>query len=130
MKKDTVSRRQALHIIGASTGSLVLIGCNAEKKAAAPMEKKAAAPAAASKPAAMAAAKGDDDCNAAIDATSKQLRSTLQYVEKSKIEGKQCGNCLQYVEPAAGKSCGGCKLFTGPVQTNGYCLSWAAKQPS
>ena len=135
MENKTVTRRRALHVIGMTTGGLVLIGCQQgekgvpkkkEMKEAAAAAKKAPA-AAASAPAAAAAAAGDDGCGGAIDDKSKNLRSTLQYVEKSTTEGKNCSNCLQYKAPAAGKKCGGCNLFSGPVQPNGYCLSWAAK---
>jgi hypothetical protein len=60
-----------------------------------------------------------------IDAQSKQMRKTLQYVSKSPKEGKQCNNCMQWIKPKAGEKCGGCKLFSGPVNPNGYCLSYA-----
>ena len=127
MENKMVTRRRALHVIGMTTGGLVLAGC-AQEKAGVPEKKKAAeAPKKTASAPAAAAPKADDDCGAAIDATSKNLRTTLQYVEKSQIAEKNCGNCLQYVAPAAGKTCGGCKLFTGPVQPTGYCLSWAAK---
>lgn len=125
MENKLVTRRRALHVIGMTTGGLVMIGCAQEKKGV-PAKKEA--PAKKEEPKKMAAAPSDDDCNATIDDTSKKLRSTLQYVEKSAIAEKNCGNCLQYVAPEGGKKCGGCKLFTGPVQAAGYCLSWAAKQ--
>ena len=127
MDNKFVTRRRALHVIGMTTGGLVLAGCKQEpagvpQKKAAPMKK-----AEPKKEMAAAAAPAADDCSSGIDDTSKKLRSTLQYVEKSVTEGKQCNNCLQYVAPEGGKACGGCKLFTGPVQPSGYCLSWAAK---
>lgn len=133
MDNKILTRRRALQVIGMTTGGMVLAACAEGGKKAGVPEKKAAEPAkkAASKPAAAAAAPaGGGDCDAAIDDTSKKLRSTLQYVEKSVVEGKNCSNCLQYIAPTAGKKCGGCKLFTGPVQPQGYCLSWAAKQPA
>ena len=37
-----------------------------------------------------------------------------------------CANCAQYVEGQYG-DCGGCNLFSGPVQPQGHCLSWAAQ---
>ena len=127
MENKMVSRRRALRVIGMTTGGLVLAGCAQEGKSGVPEKKAAPKPAekaAASAPAAAAAA---DDCSATVDDASKKLRATLQYVEKSPNAEKMCSNCLQYVAPAAGKKCGGCKLFTGPVQANAYCLSWAAK---
>lgn len=64
-------------------------------------------------------------CDAEIDGKSKKMRKALQYVEKSKQKGKNCANCLQYIEPKKGEKCGGCKLFSGPVEPEGYCLSYA-----
>ena len=129
MENKLVSRRRALHVIGMTTGGMVMVACSQEKKgvpAKKAMPAKKEAP--KSMPAAAAAPAGGDGCSDAVDDTSKKLRATLQYVEKSAAEGKMCSNCLQYNEPAGGKKCGGCKLFTGPVQPGGYCLSWAAKQ--
>lgn len=60
-----------------------------------------------------------------IDKKSKQMRKVLQYVDKTKQPGKVCSGCIQWVAAEKGKSCGGCKLFTGPVNPNGYCLSYA-----
>lgn len=67
------------------------------------------------------------DCSkeGAIDKASKQMRKTLQYVEHSTKEGKVCSKCMQWIAPEKGKSCGGCKLFSGPVNPDGYCLSFA-----
>ncbi len=129
MENKFVTRRRALRVIGMTTGGLVLAGCSQDK---AGVPQKKAEPMKKAEPkkemAASAPAAGGDECSTGIDETSKKLRSTLQYVEKSVTAGKQCNNCLQYVVPEAGKACGGCKLFTGPVQSGGYCLSWAAKQ--
>lgn len=64
-------------------------------------------------------------CDAEIDGKSKKMRKALQYVEKSKQKGKNCANCMQWIKPAEGEKCGGCKLFSGPVDPEGYCLSYA-----
>ncbi|MGF1508087.1 MAG: high-potential iron-sulfur protein [Myxococcota bacterium] len=137
----SVTRRRTLQVLG--TGVLVpaaLAACTESKapssappKKAEPAKKqpaaaasKPAAAAAASKPAGTATAK--KGCDAEIDATSQNLRKTLQYVEKSKIEGKMCSNCAQWIKPEGDNHCGGCKLFTGPVYPAGYCLSWAKAQ--
>lgn len=66
-------------------------------------------------------------CNAPIEPQSQTLRTNLQYKEVSPEAEKNCSNCAQYIEGAHG-DCGGCKLFSGPVQPKGYCLSWAPKQ--
>lgn len=67
----------------------------------------------------------DVECKGEPDAKSKQMRKALQYVEKSKKSGQVCSNCLQWKKPEGDAKCGGCKLFTGPVNPNGYCLSYA-----
>lgn len=68
------------------------------------------------------------------DEKSAKMRKTLQYVEKSEKEGKICSTCMQWIPPKEAKNekgpkgCGGCKLFSGPVNPKGYCLSFAPKQ--
>jgi hypothetical protein len=136
-----VTRRRTLQVIGAGVVAPAALAACAESKTeshSAPKKKEEKKPAptpaaAASKPstkpdetAAAAAPAGGKGCDGEIDATSANLRKTLQYVENSKIEGKQCKNCAQWIKPEGDNACGGCKLFTGPVQPSGYCLSWAA----
>jgi hypothetical protein len=145
--ETNVSRRKALQVIGVGViAPSVLAACS--QKSEAPMAKKEekksgpsttkAEPKKAEEKTAMAeggeGAGGELNCNnpSDYDAQSAQMRKTLQYVEKSEKEGKNCSNCMQYLEKAeSGKGpsgCGGCKLFTGPVNPNGYCLSYAPKQ--
>ncbi|MEL6548141.1 MAG: high-potential iron-sulfur protein, partial [Myxococcota bacterium] len=126
--------RAALKIVGgvAATGALALVGCQQEAKApdtkapsapAAPAPKKEAAPEPKAEPTAAAG-----DCGTeGIDDASKTMRTTLKYVEKSPEEGKVCSGCAQYKAPEGGAACGGCNLFTGPVNANGYCISYAPK---
>jgi hypothetical protein len=64
------------------------------------------------------------DCNATIDDTSRAMRRTTQYKDKAVVPEKHCSACAQYIAGKYG-DCGGCKLFTGPVQPNGGCLSFA-----
>jgi hypothetical protein len=70
---------------------------------------------------------GTLDCNSTIDEASKTLRGALQYKKEAADPAKKCNACAQYDEKKYG-DCGGCKLFTGPVQPNGSCLSFAAKE--
>jgi len=145
-----VSRRKALQVLGVGVVvPSVLAACQEQSEA--PMakkeEKKGASTAKADKEADMkakeptaaadtdeAAGGGELNCNdpADYDAQSAQMRKTLQYVEKTEKEGKYCSNCMQYLEKSSnGKGpsgCGGCKLFAGPVNPKGYCLSYAPKQ--
>jgi len=67
-----------------------------------------------------------NDCNAAIDDASKTMRKTLQYADKAAVPEKHCSACAQFTAGAYG-DCGSCKLFTGPVNPNGGCLSFAPK---
>ena len=60
-----------------------------------------------------------------LDDTSRTMRRTLQYMEKSNRPGKVCSSCSQYDNTRYGPDCGGCKLFTGAVNPNGGCLSYA-----
>ena len=57
------------------------------------------------------------------------MRTTLQYVEKSPHADKMCKGCAQY-DATKHNPCGGCKLFAGPVQPGGHCLSFAPMAPS
>jgi len=143
-----ISRRQTLQILGAGlvvTPSLVACsegggGAPAAKKEApkkemAKTEEKEKKP--GSQPEKTAAADGEKKggesgeiaCDQSkVDDQSKSMRKTLQYVAKSPKEGKYCKGCAQYIKPEGGAACGGCKLFSGPVNPNGYCLSYAPMQ--
>jgi len=108
-----LSRRYTLRIIGAggvSAGLLPIVGCGGEDSGG--------------------GGGGDEPedatgCNAPIDEQSQQMRRTLQYVDESQVEGRECSNCAQYVADQYG-DCGGCNVMSGPVQPGGHCLSWAA----
>lgn len=96
-------RRQALRVIGQGIVATAIVG-----------------------PVAIARA-GNLDCTKAgkIDKASELMRKALRYIEQTKFEGKDCVACMQWIPPKKGKTCGGCKLFSGPVNPLGYCLSYA-----
>ena len=129
-----IGRRHSLKVVGfgvlGAAGLVNLAACSKDEGAKQAPAKPAppAQPAAEPKeaPAEQAAAAGGEGCDATFDAASAQMRTALQYKEASDQEGKNCANCAQF-KPGAYGDCGGCILFTGPVQNNGYCLSWAAK---
>lgn len=110
-----LGRRRTLQIIGmgslTATGLLTLAGCGKSEGGggAAPQE---------------AAGTG---CNSPIDQQAQTLRTSLQYKDQSEKPDQKCSTCAQYIEAKYG-DCGGCKLFGGPVQPNGNCLSWAPKE--
>lgn len=146
--ESKTTRRKALQVIGVGAGVFVTgFACTesggggshgGEKKAGGEKHggemKAKGAEKAASKPAAAAEETkkpaeggGELSCNEGVDDQSKQMRKTLQYVEKSPKEGKNCANCMQWKEPEGDSKCGGCTLFAGQVHPNGYCLSYAPK---
>lgn len=69
-------------------------------------------------------ATGAKDCNTAPDEAAKATRKQLQYKKEATDPEKRCEVCAQYQAGAFG-ACGGCKLFGGPVQPKGGCLSFA-----
>lgn len=69
------------------------------------------------------------DLSGLSDADKKQrsqMVKSLQYVEESPKDNKNCANCQLYQKEKYGDGCGGCQLFPGPVAAEGYCNSWAA----
>lgn len=54
-----------------------------------------------------------------------QMVKSLNYVEETPQENRDCANCQLYIAEEYGEGCGGCQLFPGPVAANGYCNSWA-----
>jgi hypothetical protein len=129
-----IGRRHSLKVVGfgflGAAGLAQLAACSKEESGGgakkAPAEPAEAAGGAKEAPAEPAEAAGAEGCGTPIDAQSAQMRTALQYREASDQEGKNCANCAQF-KPAEYGDCGGCNLFAGPVQNNGYCLSWAAK---
>lgn len=140
--RSLMARRKTLKVLGLAAGGLLVFpACKEQAKpppppapppvvkppevAAKPPEPPAAEPPAA-EPSANAA--GDLNCKekAPIDETSKGLRRALQYKEKSAEAQKNCKGCAQF---EAGKygDCGACKLFTGAVNPEGHCLSFAPR---
>jgi hypothetical protein len=117
--ETTVGRRVTLQILGVGGISAALVGCGGGGGGGDDHGGGGAAeePTAAAGP----------SCDSEIDAQSRTLRQTLNYVENSEVEGSNCANCVQYQEGAYG-DCGGCAVFTGPVAANGHCSSWAAAQ--
>lgn len=55
------------------------------------------------------------------------MRQANKYTSKSLIEGQKCDGCAFFKRDAEGADCGNCDIFHGPVNKNGYCISWAPK---
>lgn len=105
---NLISRRSALRVIGSCVGAAATV-TGLSGTAWAEEKKKAL----------------DCSTEGKIDTGSKQMRMALQYAEVSKKKGQECDGCIQWITPEKGKNCGGCKLFSGPVNPKGYCLSFA-----
>jgi len=63
----------------------------------------------------------------ALSDADKQMRTTLQYIDKSPDPAKICGGCNFFQKPAMVDICGGCTLVKGPIATAGHCTSWIQK---
>lgn len=101
--------RRHLIVFGSTSLAMSLVACKGEKNQRTSGTKSTNA------------TKG---CSAPIDATSKQMRSTLKYADSTADPAKACDKCVQFVAGAFG-DCGSCKLFSGPVQPKGTCASFA-----
>jgi hypothetical protein len=111
MNNEELNRRTFLKkvtVIGSVVaGAGVFVGCGAKEQSA-------------------SSAKADCSDLSGLTDQDKSIRTTLQYVEVSQVEGKDCENC-SFFSQEAGSPCGACTLFKGPIAPKGYCVSWAAK---
>ncbi len=120
--KHTASRRaflEKLAALGLASlgGSVFLAGCAGK-------EEQSATP-----PAETAVTCNDvSGLSPEVRQQREQLIQTLQYVEQSPYPDKVCSNCAFWKAPPEGQTCGGCQLIPGPINPNGYCTSWAARQ--
>ncbi len=122
-----VGRRYTLHLLGVGLAAGgFLAACKQDKESNSGGEPTAPTPP-SGQPSPQPAAGGGSaalDCNTPVDAASKQTRLVMQYKNPAAIPEKHCSACAQYI-PGKYGDCGGCKLFTGPVNPNGGCLSFA-----
>lgn len=63
-----------------------------------------------------------------LTASQKKMRETLKYTGHSPYPKKLCSNCQFFTAPASGKKCGSCSIVAGPINPDGHCTSWTAKQ--
>ncbi len=118
-----IGRRQSLRILGMGLTAAGFLGAAACKQGGEPSQNNAPAP---PSPAPAAPAEEALSCNTPIEPASAQSRKIMQYKNPAAIPEKHCSACSQFIEAKYG-DCGGCKLFTGPVNPNGGCLSFAPK---
>lgn len=64
------------------------------------------------------------DCTdvSGLDDKQKNLRKSLQYVDKSTKPEQTCDNCKLFEKK---DPCNGCKVVPGPIAAKGWCASWA-----
>lgn len=53
-----------------------------------------------------------------------QMRKSRQYVEVTRVAQQRCDSCQFFSAPDK-KGCGHCEILDGPVNSAGYCNSWA-----
>ena len=124
MKNQDISRRNFLLKMSAASGvSLgmagILTGCGGGG------DSETAAPAPAAEAPAVAEAASCTDVSGLTEG-EVNMRGSLGYIDTSVEDGKLCSNCALYTAAPAGSSCGGCTLLKGPINPDGYCISWAA----
>ena len=61
---------------------------------------------------------------ALLSAGEAQMRKTRQYVEVTGVAQQRCDSCQFFSAPDA-QGCGHCEILDGPVNSSGYCESWA-----
>lgn len=66
-----------------------------------------------------------DACSdlSSLTAAEKEMRTTLKYTDKSD-KADTCNTCQFFT---AGSGCGKCTILKGPIQSGGWCASWAKK---
>jgi len=124
--REEITRRSFLTRLSVAGGlvvgsSALLSACGGGDKTPAAEEAPAA-----EEPAAEAAAEGCTDVSGLTE-SEVQMRNSLQYVDTSTTDGKTCANCALYIPAEEGAACGGCNLIKGPINPDGYCMSWAPK---
>lgn len=62
-----------------------------------------------------------------LSEAEKAARTSLKYVDKSTVAGKNCSNCQLFKPAAQATVCGGCTVLKGPINPLGHCASWAQK---
>jgi hypothetical protein len=72
---------------------------------------------------------GSGDCMdvSALSPADKSMRDTVKYVDATTIPDQTCGNCQLFIAPKSGETCGTCQVVKGPINTKGYCVTWAKK---
>lgn len=65
--------------------------------------------------------------NQARAGPAKLAKSAVKYVEVSADEGKECGDCVQFVPGRAANGPGSCKIVEGDINPHGHCIAFSPK---
>lgn len=60
-------------------------------------------------------------------AEPKLAKTTVQYVDAGKDEGKDCNNCAQFLPGKTEKDNGTCKIVDGTINPRGHCIAFTPK---
>ena len=63
----------------------------------------------------------------AAPAPSKLAKSTVQYVDDGKVEGRDCDDCSQWLPGRTAKALGTCRIVEGPINPHGHCVAFSPK---
>ncbi|MBL8645411.1 MAG: high-potential iron-sulfur protein [Rhodospirillaceae bacterium] len=63
-----------------------------------------------------------------LTVSENTLRKASNYVEQAADPAKNCLGCGFFTPGEGGARCGKCEIFLGPVNAQGHCDSWAARQ--
>jgi hypothetical protein len=65
-----------------------------------------------------------DSC---VDPASESLRNSLHYDRPTPNPAQPCSACGFFTRDGSKPACGNCMIMSGPVDENGHCDSWAAR---
>jgi len=57
----------------------------------------------------------------------RQTRITFKYVGKSPDAERDCDDCRFFTQPSGGP-CGTCEIVRGPINPDGTCTAWSARE--
>lgn len=60
----------------------------------------------------------------ALAAQAKLAKSSVQYVDAGKDEGKDCDDCSQFVPGKRATDKGRCKIVEGAINPHGHCIAF------
>src|SRR3954453_275740 len=60
-------------------------------------------------------------------AEAKLSKSVAQYVDDSKMAGKDCDDCTQFLAGRTASELGRCRIVEGEINPKGHCIAFSAK---